>query len=103
MGIFLLWLVFAIVVGAVAKNNGRSFGGYFVLSLLLSPIIGLIILLIASVNNPAHKRVQQESENEGQPLRYTYAGTLSQVTCKSCGKEFEENLASCPHCGAAKS
>lgn len=102
MGIFLLWLILAFVVGAVASSNGRSFVGYLLLSLLLSPLIGLIVLLISSINSPAHKQVAQQSQSEPEPLRYTYASTLKSVTCRNCGKEFTEDYSSCPHCGAQK-
>ena len=42
-----LWLGFSILVGALASGKGCSGVGYFFLSLLLSPIIGIIIVLIA--------------------------------------------------------
>lgn len=48
MGIiaFIIWLVLAFVVAAGAKNRGRSYGGFLIVSLLLSPLIGGLILLI---------------------------------------------------------
>lgn len=44
--IFILWLVLAFVVASGAKNKGRSYGGFLILSLLFSPLIGAFILLI---------------------------------------------------------
>jgi len=41
-GIF-FWLVFSVLVGCYWMSKGRSFVGGFLLSMLLSPIIGLII------------------------------------------------------------
>lgn len=41
-----LWILFSVGVGAIAANNGRSFLGWTALSLLLSPIIGLIAVLV---------------------------------------------------------
>ena len=46
MEFFFAWLVFACVVGYLASTRGRSGGGFFALSLLLSPLLGLIILLV---------------------------------------------------------
>jgi len=43
----LLYLVFCLVPGIIASDKGRSFWGFFLLSLLLSPIIGIIFALIA--------------------------------------------------------
>jgi hypothetical protein len=42
-----LWILMSVGIGAIAANNGRSFLGWTALSLLLSPIIGLIAVLIA--------------------------------------------------------
>jgi hypothetical protein len=43
----LLWILMSVGIGAIAANNGRSFLGWTALSLLLSPIVGLIGVLIA--------------------------------------------------------
>jgi hypothetical protein len=42
----ILWVVLAFAVAFSAKKRGRSFGGFLVLSLLLSPVIGFIVLAI---------------------------------------------------------
>mgnify|MGYP001214909758 FL=1 len=41
-----LWILMSVGIGAIAANNGRSFLGWTALSLLLSPIIGLIAVLV---------------------------------------------------------
>lgn len=46
MEIFILWLVFAGLVGALASSRGRSGFGFFLLSALLSPLVGLVIVLV---------------------------------------------------------
>lgn len=43
MEIFIGWIVFSIVAGVVASSKGRSGFGYFLLSLVLSPLIGIIL------------------------------------------------------------
>jgi hypothetical protein len=48
MELFLFWLILSIVAGAYAKSKNRSGFGWFLLSILLSPIITLIILAILS-------------------------------------------------------
>ena len=46
MEIFLFWIVLAVIVGVVANARGRSGIGWFFLSaLLLSPLLGLILVL----------------------------------------------------------
>jgi len=41
-----LWILMSVGIGAIAANNGRSFLGWTALSLLLSPIVGLIAVLV---------------------------------------------------------
>jgi len=40
------WIVFSLLAGHVAGRKGRSAGLWFLLSLLLSPLLGLIAILI---------------------------------------------------------
>ena len=47
MEVFILWLGVSILVGFIASGKGRSGFGWFVISVLLSPIIGLIGIAIA--------------------------------------------------------
>lgn len=44
----ILWLLFAILVGVYGRRHGSSFFIYFLLSVLLSPLIGLLIALVAT-------------------------------------------------------
>ena len=39
------WIILAIMIGAFADSRGRSGFGYFLLSAIFSPLLGLIILL----------------------------------------------------------
>jgi hypothetical protein len=43
--IIALWLIFSIVAGVIADSKGRSFLGVMALSLLLSPLVGVIVAL----------------------------------------------------------
>lgn len=47
MGIFIGWMIFSIIVGALGSGRKIGFAGAFFLSLLLSPVIGLIITLFS--------------------------------------------------------
>lgn len=46
MELFLFWFILAIVAGVFAGTKGRSKFGWFLLSCLVSPIIGLILIAI---------------------------------------------------------
>ena len=41
--IFVLWLVFCWVAGSIAEKRGRSFYGFFIVSLFISPLMGILI------------------------------------------------------------
>jgi len=55
MIIFALWLAFAVVVGVFAAARNRSFAGWALLSLLVSPLLGGLFLLLAG-DKPAPVR-----------------------------------------------
>ena len=59
------WILFAIVVGFAADARGRSGFGYFFLSLLLSPLIGLILVLVSP--NLAQEQARADERNSGDP------------------------------------
>lgn len=47
MQIFFGWILFALVVGLVGQDRKIGFLASFILSLVLSPVIGLIIVLLS--------------------------------------------------------
>jgi hypothetical protein len=46
MKLLVAWLALSVLVAAIADTKGRSAIAFFVLSLFLSPLIGLIAVLI---------------------------------------------------------
>lgn len=72
MEIFLLWVLFAIGVGALANSRGRSGVGFFLLSAVLSPLVGLIVVLVMSdlKAEAAKERLRKEDhERELESIR----------------------------------
>lgn len=47
MELVLLWLVLCVVVGFLGNSRTIGFGGAFFLSLILSPLLGLIFVLVS--------------------------------------------------------
>lgn len=47
MEIVILWLLFSVIVGALGASRKIGFFGAFFISLLLSPLIGLIVTLFS--------------------------------------------------------
>jgi len=60
-----VWAIVAIVVGVVANSRGRSGLGFFVLALLLSPVLALAVLLLT--RNYAEESRQWELTREATP------------------------------------
>lgn len=50
MGIFFTWIILSFVVGFIGSVRKIGFGGAFFISLILSPLIGLIFTLISKTN-----------------------------------------------------
>ena len=61
------WFAFAIVVGVAAKARGRDGVGWFVLALIISPLIGLLLVLVMrpKVLEPAVVTSGQPFEPDG--------------------------------------
>lgn len=53
--IFVFWLVFAILVGLLGNNRKIGFGWAFFWSIVLSPLIGLIIVLVTDSKSKKSK------------------------------------------------
>lgn len=89
------WIVLSVLAGVGAKNKGHSFAGYFFLSLLLSPLIGLIAMAVA-------KPIEKKEEEISQPERAAASVDSDMITCPSCGQSKQHGRA-CPNCGSWQS
>jgi hypothetical protein len=80
MELFFFWLIFAIVVGAVASARGRSGPGWFLLSMIISPLLGVILVALL----PSRR---------GEPTYDTH------VKCEMCAELVLREARKCKHCG----
>lgn len=74
MEIFLLWLILSILVAVFANNRGKSGILYFILSVVLSPLLSFLIALIA--------------------------GDSTKQKCFNCGQKIDISAKVCPFCKA---
>lgn len=84
--IYFAWFLFSIAVGILASNRGRSGLVWFFLSLLLSPLLGLVFCLVSKDLSAA--KVQQQPN--GQTHR----------KCPKCAEFIKPEASVCKHCGA---
>lgn len=82
MEIVFFWVAFSVVAGVVAASRGRSGSGYFLLSLVLSPLIGLLLAALLP-----SKAVQ------------TGADDRERFACPQCAEMVLVQAIKCPHCG----
>lgn len=94
MEVFLLWAAFSVVVGIAASARGRSGFGWFLLSLVISPLIALILVLV--MQNKAQATVPEASAPAvaaNQPSEATHK------KCPACAEWILREASKCKHCG----
>src|SRR5215510_9651414 len=88
MEIFIFWTSFSIIAGVIAKHKGRSGIGFFLLAVILSPLIGVIAALVAE---PNVARVEQDDIRLERSKRCPFCSEIIKRearVCRYCGREL---------------
>lgn len=83
--LWVLWFFLAILIGIIANGRGRSGFGYFLLSLILSPLIGGLILLISGTDQ---KALEAKAASSGELKK-----------CPACAEYIKPDATKCRFCG----
>lgn len=92
MELFLFWFVGAIIVAIIASSRGRTVFGWFLLSVLFSPL--LMGILVLCLGNPKTAAAQAVAAREA-PNPDTH------VRCPDCRELVRKDARKCKHCGTA--
>lgn len=83
MGIFFVWFGLSLIAGYVGSNKGHSGLAFFLLSLILTPLIGLTYALVA-----------KDLTKESAPTKKTH------LKCPDCAELILKEAKVCKHCHA---
>lgn len=83
MEILFIWLLFAIAVAILASRKGRSGFGWFLFSVIFSPLIGFLFVLVLGDASP----------DAIKPNPNTH------VKCPDCREFVLKEARVCKHCG----
>ena len=93
MEYIIVWIVLSVIVGIIAEVNGRMGFGYFMLSLILSPII--IGILVFGIGKSPEKLKALHAPAGGEQ-----ASNETHTRCPDCKEIVRKDARKCRHCGS---
>lgn len=87
MALLVGWVIFAIIIGAIAAGKGRSFIGWTLIACIVSPLIAIILVAVISPANRGDRRQERQFQRHGSK------------ECPDCSEQVLGTATVCKHCG----
>jgi len=92
MEIIFLWFIFAGVAALIATNKGRSGIGFFALSVVLSPLVGIIIALCVNPDTAAQESSKLATGNNRKCPFCAEIVKADAIVCRYCKHDLPVEL-----------
>jgi len=94
--LFLAWGILSLFVGVAANSRGRNGVGWFLISLLISPLFGLLFLIAMPIKTP---RLPPKRASGMFNLGRTTTTAIRGKKCPRCAEIVKPDAKVCRFCG----